>query len=876
MYDMRILFAALFFLFLLATCWLLARRMWRRNFLLCGPLALAILIGFQAVLLNFLSLFSAVSAFSLLCGNMFFILTVICTEIRRLGTIGVVHEYGDLIKCQADLWSGRSNPLALLVAPLLLMLFCTALVYPPNNWDSMTYHMARVVYWIENGSVAYFPTVIPQQNLMTPGAEYVILLLQLLSASDFLANFVKFISFYLLVSATPSFLRLLGIRRRIANWGLVLAATLPMGVLQATSTQNDMVASCLGLALCAGALRLWHKTVRAKRSRLDIMGLALLCATGYLVKVTAILAALPFLLMAAMCYGIALIHRPQLWQRQAINLLLGMFLVAVVSGPDLYRKREAMGSFADPWKVTFPLNGEWEAKVISSVVGINFHVIPTKAFYESIVKPLIDFFGCRPISQPREPFGNHEDLAGNPLHMIFAGVAILLFLFRFPWIPRPARWGVLLVCVSWILLHATLWYQSWISRLQTPVFMLFPCFLAAWAPCSKVRLVRFSFAAILIVFTMACLCFGIITAARNTSRPLMLTDFWILDRDSAYYNTFSRPRAQHAAVIETVKRLKAKRVGLVIVNGDYDYPLSWRLYRLGIEVRHAIRDLYLECADVVYAPAPSRRPPATKDWPVYGSVLINPRLKNSLPTKATCPPSARSGTQTGALVVPSTPNPIRTLTQTPLHETRRPLGLGRQREGTEWSNFGWSNANETKLPRILLIGDSICNGYQPFVNNELKGIAYMSFYVTSKCVTDRSYIKELTYVLDEYDYAIIHFNNGLHSLDTDRTAWETALREVLKTLIEKGKGARIVWASSTPLKDTALTAKAKELNAIAARVMREKGIPTDDLFALMDPQNRSMWSDMYHYNEAARKMQARQVAESVWKWLPAPAAPQAK
>ncbi|MFH1078735.1 MAG: hypothetical protein V1766_00495 [Pseudomonadota bacterium] len=618
--SFRILFTVLFFLFLLATCWLLAHRMGRRNLLLSGPLALAILIGFQAALLNILSLFSAVSIISLLCGNMIIILAVIYSEIRRVGAKGVLLEYGALVKCQADLWSGRSNPLALLVAPLMLILLLTALVYPPNTWDSMTYHMARVVYWIENGSVAYFPTAIERQNLMNPGAEYVILLLQLLSASDFLANLVQFISLYLLVSAMPSFLRLLGIRRRIANWGLVLAAALPMGVLQATSTQNDLAASCLGLALCTAALRLWHKNIRAKGSRSDIMVLALLGAVGYLVKATAILAALPFLLMAAMCYGIALIRRPQFWQRQAINLLLGVFLVAVVTGPDLYRKKEYTGSFTAARQEVFPFNGYWEQKVIHSVVGINFHVIPTEAFYKCIVKPLIGFFNCWPFPQPHEPFRNHEDFAGNPLHMIFAGVAILLFLFRFPRIPRPARWGVLFVCASWILLHATIRNQAWISRLQTPVFMLFPCFLAAWHPISKVRPVRFFFAAILIVITMSCLYYGMMTAVRNESRPLTLTYFLRLDRDSAYYA--NRPlKPQHDAVIETVKLMKIKRVGLVIGSDDYDYPLSWRLYRLGVEVRHVTSDP--EWADAVYAP--TDRPPAIKDWPVHGPVLINPR-----------------------------------------------------------------------------------------------------------------------------------------------------------------------------------------------------------------------------------------------------------
>lgn len=198
----------------------------------------------------------------------------------------------------------------------------------------------------------------------------------------------------------------------------------------------------------------------------------------------------------------------------------------------------------------------------------------------------------------------------------------------------------------------------------------------------------------------------------------------------------------------------------------------------------------------------------------------------------------------------------------------------RQREGTEWSITYWFNANEAKLPRILLIGDSICNGYQSFVKQELNGVAYTSFWATSKCVTDRSYLKELTYILGEYDYAVIHFNNGLHSLDTDRATWEASLREVVEVLQEKGKGAKLVWATSTPLKDPALTAKAKELNAIAAKVMTEAGIATDDLFGLMDPQDRAtVWSDVFHYHEPARRQQAKQVADQVKKVLPAPAAP---
>lgn len=193
------------------------------------------------------------------------------------------------------------------------------------------------------------------------------------------------------------------------------------------------------------------------------------------------------------------------------------------------------------------------------------------------------------------------------------------------------------------------------------------------------------------------------------------------------------------------------------------------------------------------------------------------------------------------------------------------LGVSaRQREGTEWSTSYWYNANEHRLPRILLLGDSICNGYQSMVKDKLAGVAYTSFWATSKCVTDPTYLKLLSFILGEYDYEVIHFNNGLHSLNTDRTEWEAGLRAAFDLLKAEGRGAKIVWATSTPLKDPELTAKAKELNAIAAKVVAEYGFPTDDLFALMDPQDRDkLWSDTFHYHAEGRDMQATQVAETI-------------
>ena len=99
------------------------------------------------------------------------------------------------------------------------------------------------------------------------------------------------------------------------------------------------------------------------------------------------------------------------------------------------------------------------------------------------------------------------------------------------------------------------------------------------------------------------------------------------------------------------------------------------------------------------------------------------------------------------------------------------------------------------------------------------------------------------------------------------------MRAVVKVLQEKAKAAKLIYATATPLTDPVTTAKAREVNDIALRIMKENGIPVDDLFGLMDPMDRAKyWTDGVHYNEEARKLQAKQVAEFVRKALPVPAA----
>lgn len=193
----------------------------------------------------------------------------------------------------------------------------------------------------------------------------------------------------------------------------------------------------------------------------------------------------------------------------------------------------------------------------------------------------------------------------------------------------------------------------------------------------------------------------------------------------------------------------------------------------------------------------------------------------------------------------------------------------RGHENTEWSTsyaYHLTDAQKT-LPRVLLVGDSICKGYQSGVCEALEGKMSVTYWVSSYCVTSPCYMKFLSIYLDEAEYSVVHFNNGCHSFGTSNSDWEKGLRAALNLIRMKQPKATIIWTSTTPNKNAANNARVKELNAVAEKVVAEmKNIAVDDLYAIMDPLDReTYWQDNYHFNPAAVNMQVMKVAEACLK-----------
>ena len=127
----------------------------------------------------------------------------------------------------------------IIILPLLLL----SIFIPPNNWDSVAYHLPRVEHWIQNKNIYPYPTNIIRQVLTSPLSEYMIANFQILSNTDAFGNLVQFGSLIFILFSGTLIFSLLKIGMKGQLFLLLALLSLPMMLFQATTTQTDLLAS---------------------------------------------------------------------------------------------------------------------------------------------------------------------------------------------------------------------------------------------------------------------------------------------------------------------------------------------------------------------------------------------------------------------------------------------------------------------------------------------------------------------------------------------------------------------------------------------------------------------------------------------------------
>lgn len=492
-----------------------------------------------------------------------------------------------------------------------------AVLAPPNNWDSMTYHMPRVAHWSQAGSVAHYPTHIPRQLWLGPWAEFAILHGYLLTGGDRLANLVQWLAFAGCVAGAAIVTGELGGGRLARGLAAVAFATLPMAIAQASSTQNDLVASFWLLSL-----GYWVRRFRAAPE----LGTALLVGTSAglaaLTKLPVSFLAVPWLI------AFVASARP-LGRRRAVHCLLAAALsvaalnaghvsrtLLLLSGTPTVPPGSAGNSDELPPVWTAYVNTTLDPRAVVSNVLRNatLHLAVPSArvngWVERAVVGVHRVMGLDPNDGrttlggvfPRYRVGPvllHEDFVGNPLHLLAALVAVVIIWRRREAFPARVRgWAWLSVATALAFVVVLKW-QPWNSRLHLPLFVL-ACPLIGIAFEGGRRL-AVAWATVVCLATLPSLA---MTWPRTLLGPGSLLT---LSREAQRFRNHPELHPVYGAAADVVRDMRCARVGLVLGWDGFEYPI-WALLRTRIGETVRLEHVLVENASGRLAPPSADRP----------------------------------------------------------------------------------------------------------------------------------------------------------------------------------------------------------------------------------------------------------------------------
>lgn len=264
-----------------------------------------------------------------------FIIVIICCVKRKL-------QFPKLQKP-----SGINMVFSMGIFLMWIVSFVMAMRIVPYNWDSLTYHLPRIMHWVQNQSVAHYATNIDRQIASPPLAEFINLHLYLLMGNrDTAFNLLQCMSYGTCIIIAIAIARRLGCNSFLCLLAGFLYATMPIAVAEAITTQNDEYAT-LWLMTFGYVIIDLYKNPKLKCDRFYFeRTLILSCCIGfgYLTK--------PSFGFGVMCFAIALLAICLKNHSKIKDLLVllcsSIMTILVIVIPEVIRNIQTFHGFSDP------------------------------------------------------------------------------------------------------------------------------------------------------------------------------------------------------------------------------------------------------------------------------------------------------------------------------------------------------------------------------------------------------------------------------------------------------------------------------------------------------------------------------------------------
>jgi hypothetical protein len=359
------------------------------------------------------------------------------------------------------------------ILPLLFL----AVYSPPNNFDAHSYHLNRILYWIDNANLDHFPTVHIQQLYLNVFAEYIVLDTVLLSGSDHFAGLVQFGSFLGSLAGISLLAGRFGMRASGQLLAAIFLLTLPIGIFESTSAQVDYVACFFFIAFVYFGFELLEK-----RSALTLLAMMLSLSFGGFTKYTVFIFGMPF----AAYFAVRILL--QFGFVYALKVLLvALVLLVITFSPFFHRNYALFGNVMSPpenstlFAEKIPVDKHSFLFAVSGIIkNTGLHLgLPNTTWNDYVYSKIYGFHTrigvvIDDLALRLDPFSVrhsvHEDMVPNTLHLLLILLASLpVFFIRgakdFKWLWACSVVGFILFCVM-------LKFQLWSTRTHMPFFAM--------------------------------------------------------------------------------------------------------------------------------------------------------------------------------------------------------------------------------------------------------------------------------------------------------------------------------------------------------------------------------------------------------------------
>lgn len=192
-------------------------------------------------------------------------------------------------------------------------------------------------------------------------------------------------------------------------------------------------------------------------------------------------------------------------------------------------------------------------------------------------------------------------------------------------------------------------------------------------------------------------------------------------------------------------------------------------------------------------------------------------------------------------------------------------------EKIEWTNIWYT---DTRLEnKILLLGDSITQGYHCYVDEAFENKYCVGTHTTSKAVDNIYLIKEIELMINQYgknNFKAVHVNNGIHGSHLSDSEYAKFFDMYIYQLKEMLPDSKFILALSTPIttpekgfRYSPANDQIIRRNAIVTETAKRYGMTAEDLYSVVDGIDEIRAGDGFHYNSDGYEKLGRTVISTI-------------